>query len=232
MKHIHEPHYVEATPMNYGEKKEKGIGCTVYFHNESIEYSDDEPGYHIVSDNEEEWLPKDVFENEYKPFETHVDRMKVESDELAKKTDKLAKFIFNNDVFKTLPKEVQALLVTQFHLMSDYYGILSMRISESTPYGMNFEQALPLLREGFVIRRSGWNNKGMMVFKQVPAHINSEIIPKMQSLPEEAKRHILDAGDHIDYCSQCLIFNPKNGEANSWVPSISDVFANDWELVL
>lgn len=54
----------------------------------------------------------------------------------------------------------------------------------------------------------------------------------MQSLPDEAKRLILESGDHIDYVSQCLIFNPQTGEANSWVPSISDVFANDWELVM
>ena len=34
------------------------------------------------------------------------------------------------------------------------------------------------------------------------------------------------------YVAQCLIFNPTTGEANSWVPSISDVFATDWELVM
>lgn len=103
---------------------------------------------------------------------------------------------------------------------------------ECRPYGLSFDQILPMLREGFAIRREGWNDKGLMVFKQVPAHITSEIIPKMQSLPDEAKRLILESGDHIDYVSQCLIFNPQTGEANSWVPSISDVFANDWELVM
>ena len=66
--------------------------------------------------------------------------------------------------------------------------------------------------------------------KQVPAHIGSNVIPNMQSLPDEAKRLILESGDHIDYVSQCLIFNPETGEANSWVPSISDVFAHDWEV--
>lgn len=37
---------------------------------------------------------------------------------------------------------------------------------------------------------------------------------------------------HIDYTSQCLIYNRKTGRADSWVPSISDVFAKDWELVV
>ena len=99
------------------------------------------------------------------------------------------------------------------------------------PFGLSFEQVLPLIKEGFAVRRNGWNGKGLMVFKQVPAHIGSDIIPKMQSLPDEAKRLILQSGDHIDYVSQCLIFNPTTGRADSWTPSISDVFANDWELV-
>lgn len=35
----------------------------------------------------------------------------------------------------------------------------------------------------------------------------------------------------IDYTSQCLIYNENTGRADSWVPSISDVFAEDWEIV-
>lgn len=72
------------------------------------------------------------------------------------------------------------------------------------PYGLSFEQILPMLRDGFAIRRNGWNGKGLMVFKQVPAHITSEIIPNMQSLPAEAKRLILAHGDHIDYTASVL----------------------------
>ena len=70
-----------------------------------------------------------------------------------------------------------------------------------------------------------------MVFKQVPAHIESDIIPKMQSLSQSAKDLILRSKGFIDYTSQCLIYNENNGRADSWVPSISDVFAEDWEIV-
>lgn len=35
---------------------------------------------------------------------------------------------------------------------------------------------------------------------------------------------------HIDYTNQMLIIN-TDGRADSWVPSSSDVFAEDWEVV-
>ena len=94
-----------------------------------------------------------------------------------------------------------------------------------------FGDAIEVLKQGGTVRRSGWNGKGLMVFKQVPAHIESDIIPKMQSLSQSAKDLILRSKGFIDYTSQCLIYNENNGRADSWVPSISDVFAEDWEIV-
>ena len=42
---------------------------------------------------------------------------------------------------------------------------------------------------------------------------------------------ILKGKGFIDYTSQCLIYNENTGRADSWVPSISDVFADAWEIV-
>ena len=94
-----------------------------------------------------------------------------------------------------------------------------------------FGDAVELLKKGYALRRSGWNGKNLFVIKQVPAHIESDIIPKMQSLPQSAKDLILNGKGFIDYTSQCLIYNGNAGRADSWVPSISDVFADDWEIV-
>lgn len=96
---------------------------------------------------------------------------------------------------------------------------------------MAFGTAIELLRQGKSIRRRGWNGKGLFVIKQIPAHIENDIIPKMQSLPQSAKDLILAGKGFIDYTSQCLIYNENTGQADSWVPSISDVFAEDWEIV-
>ena len=96
---------------------------------------------------------------------------------------------------------------------------------------VNFGGAINLLKAGLAVRRKGWNGKGLFIVKQVPSHVTGEIIPNMQSLPQSAKDILMSRENpHIDYTNQMLIINP-NGRADSWVPSVSDVFAEDWEVV-
>lgn len=96
---------------------------------------------------------------------------------------------------------------------------------------MNFGQAIEALKEGKAIQREGWNGKGLFIIKQVPAHITEDIIPNMQSLPQSAKNILMSRDNpHIDYTNQMLIIH-SDGRADSWVPSVSDVFAEDWEVV-
>lgn len=93
----------------------------------------------------------------------------------------------------------KCLLEIQCGTMFDYIRLLDTRIqrmqgSDSAEVRkMNFGMAIMALKAGFPIRRSGWNGKGLMVFKQVPAHIESDVIPKMQSLPQSAKDLIIKA---------------------------------------
>lgn len=93
---------------------------------------------------------------------------------------------------------------------------------------MKFGEAIELLKEGKLITRTGWNGKGMFVLKQIPATISLDIIPKMQSLPQAAKDYFISKGISISYTNQMLIVNSK-GIADSWVPSSSDCYAEDWE---
>lgn len=96
---------------------------------------------------------------------------------------------------------------------------------------VNFGGAIDLLKAGLAVRRKGWNGKGLFIVKQVPSHITGDIIPNMQSLPQSAKNILMSRENpHIDYTNQMLIINP-DGRADSWVPSVSDVFAEDWEVV-
>jgi hypothetical protein len=94
---------------------------------------------------------------------------------------------------------------------------------------MNFGQAIEALKEGKMVNRSGWNGSGLHVVKQIPAVIGTDIIPKMQSLPSSAKNRLLSLNQAISYDNQMLIID-QNGHANSWVPSSSDIFAEDWEI--
>ena len=96
---------------------------------------------------------------------------------------------------------------------------------------MDFGKAIIALKQGRAIQRKGWNGKGLFVVKQIPASINAEIIPKMQSLPQSAKDILMSRENpHIDYTNQMLIVNP-DGRADSWVPSSSEVFAEDWCII-
>lgn len=97
--------------------------------------------------------------------------------------------------------------------------------------GMDFGKVIEELKFGLAVRRKGWNGKGMFVVKQFPSHIEGSIIPTMQSLPMSAKHILLSRENaHIDYTNQMLIIN-SDGRADSWVPSVSDIFAEDWEVV-
>lgn len=98
--------------------------------------------------------------------------------------------------------------------------------------GMDFGQAIKALKEGLPIQRTGWNGKGMFVIKQVQCCIKGDIIPKMQSLPQSAKDIILKRENpHIEYRNQLLIVN-RDGIADSWTASSSDILADDWVVVL
>ena len=96
---------------------------------------------------------------------------------------------------------------------------------------MDFGKAIIALKQGKAIQRKGRNGKGLFVVKQIPASINADIIPKMQSLPQSAKDILMSRENpYIDYTNQMLIVNP-DGRADSWVPSSSDIFAEDWCVI-
>ena len=226
---------IEAEPMTRGD----AWGKHLLREKPSTENFDDE-GYHVrYEDGYESWSPKDTFEKAYKIADTFLDRLHIEMRDLYEKMDKLSPFIESGKIDEVVADKYQNyLLRLQHRIMSRYINVLECRIGrldgspEAPLHQMSFGDAIEILKQGGAIRRKGWNGKGLMVFKQVPAHIESDVIPKMQSLPQSAKDLILKGKGFIDYTSQCLIYNENTGRADSWVPSISDVFADDWEIVL
>lgn len=223
---------VKAEPMTKGE----AFNAKLLRAESILEDEIDEPGYKVVyPDGYESWSPAKVFEAAYVKAETALDRMAIEYTELSSKRDRL-ETVLNGEKYDGFDKPIKAMLHVQHRSMVEYLTVLAarstrMQTGEGGLSDMSFSQVIPLLENGFAVRRSGWNGKDIVVFKQVPAEIGEETIPKMQSLPNEAKELIMSSSKHIDYTSQCLIFNSKTGRADSWVPSISDVFAKDWELV-
>lgn len=70
-----------------------------------------------------------------------------------------------------------------------------------------------------------------VIFCQIPAIINEDVIPKMTSLSYAAKDIILSTCKRISYHNQMLKVNLNTGEAEQFMPSAEDLFANDWEIV-
>ena len=228
---------IEAEPMTMGEAYEKGLLQAGRVPNESEKSN---AGYHVkYQDGYESWSPAEPFEEAYKCADTFIDRLYIEHSDLMEKFEKCAIFVDSNKFREVVKDDYPAFLLSlQRDLMERYLAILEQRIAISkgetsitTLPRMSFGIAIQALKFGLAIRRSGWNGKGLFVVKQIPSHIGSDVIPKMQSLPQSAKDLILSGKGFVDYTSQCLIYNENTGRADSWVPSISDVFAEDWEIV-
>lgn len=228
---------VEAELMTMGEAYEKGLLQAGRVPKESEKSN---AGYHVkYSDGYESWSPAEPFEKAYRCADTFLDRLYIEHSDLMEKFEKCAVFVDSDKFREVVKDDYPALLLSlQRDLMERYATILEQRIAISkgetsitTLPRMSFGIAIQALKFGLAIRRRGWNSKDLFVIKQVPAHIESDVIPNMQSLPQSAKNLILKRKGYIDYTSQCLIYNENTGRADSWVPSISDVFAEDWEVV-
>lgn len=87
--------------------------------------------------------------------------------------------------------------------------------------GLNFGEALRLLKNGATVARAGWNGAGMFVYL-VPA----------ASYPAQtgaAKAHFGD-GALVPYRAY-LALKTAQGDVATWAPSCSDALAEDWQAV-
>lgn len=93
---------------------------------------------------------------------------------------------------------------------------------------MNFGKAIECVKtRSYIARRANWDDN-MFIFAQIPANINEEIIPKMQSLPDVVKREIIELGfTSLDYQNQICKFD--NGVITYYTPTGNEIFADDWE---
>lgn len=90
---------------------------------------EDEPGYLVqYPDGYTIWSPEEVFEDAYKVSETHIDRMKIEEEEVKKRYLDGRDFTFTQK-FRDLTDKQQGLLLKQLNLMEGYLYILGERIS-------------------------------------------------------------------------------------------------------
>ena len=90
---------------------------------------------------------------------------------------------------------------------------------------MNFGEALESAKIGAKILREGWNGKGMFVVYQkgypdgIPCNENT------------AKAWGMEVGE-LFKCEPYLQIKMVNGSHAMWVPSINDVLADDWRILV
>ena len=224
---------VKAMPMNELAAVEKGYA------RENEDNHEWREGYHVQYTDPDgsiynSWSPKSVFEKAYRVAEAPADHIKIQLEELNTRFAKGIEFLPNEGYALIYP--TKALLSAQVETEREYSYLLNDRLERMSDGkesldNYDFGTAIKFLKAGGAVRRAGWNGKGMFVIKQVPAHITSETIPNMQSLPQTAKDILMKRQKPcLKYTNQMLIIN-QDGRADSWVPSSSDVFAEDWELV-
>jgi hypothetical protein len=163
-------------------------------------------------------------------IDNFADRLISEQAELAGKRAELQDFM-RSEEFKQLSAQQQCMLRMQSKVLKHYSEVLDCRIHTGSLEFVSFSVAIEAMKQGYPVSRISWNNKQFMVIKQVPAMIGKTIIPNMTSLPQQAKDIILDTAECITYADQCILFDVDSGRADSWSPTISDIFAQDWAVI-
>jgi hypothetical protein len=87
--------------------------------------------------------------------------------------------------------------------------------------GLTFGLAVEALKKGQKLARAGWNGKGMFVFIVNGSTFKVSRAPLLGIFPEGAE---INYRPHID-------IKNVDGSISTWVPSIGDVMAEDWQVL-
>lgn len=97
---------------------------------------------------------------------------------------------------------------------------------------MNFGKAIEALKLGSKVAREGWNGKGqwvvMMPSLYLPPYNTQEPGAKVN---DRTAKHI-GPDTPLDSQPYFAIWNAQGKWQPGWVPSTSDVLAEDWEIVI
>ena len=118
---------VKAAPMVAERAKEAGANVPeMYLDITFASYNPSASGYLVIySDGYRSWSPAKVFEESYKVSETHVDRMKIELEEL---NARICKATMAINTFGAIPENERWQLQEQMEVMQKYADILYARI--------------------------------------------------------------------------------------------------------
>ena len=120
---------IKACPMSLGEA-EKVLGR--HIDSSAVENRETSEGYLVEYEGGyRSWSPKEVFDKAYRVSETHLDRMKLELEEVEERYLKGRKFTFSQE-FRKLSDKKRDALRKQLDSMENYLYLLSRRIELET----------------------------------------------------------------------------------------------------
>lgn len=178
-------------------------------------------------------------------MEAFKTRLMQEYVELNERTEKLEEFILKNPKFESLETEIRTSMLAQKEAMKEYRHSLKHRmkllgithddvVAYKHPYqSLSFGEALQAFETGRCVRRESWIGDKFVV-KQIDSDIPAEVVPKMQSLPDSAKKIINKTHrEDIHYRNQCLMIvqDTETSVATNYVPDWNDMFAKDWMVL-
>jgi hypothetical protein len=97
-----------------------------------------------------------------------------------------------------------------------------------------FGQAIGSLRHGFLVRRQGWNDKGMFLFMLPFSLIGDDVVIAAKSLTENFRLWVKThpTKSKCRYFSSYICMKAADGSiVNGWLASQTDMLTDDWELV-
>lgn len=96
---------------------------------------------------------------------------------------------------------------------------------------LSFGAAIEALKQGKAVKRIFWEELEehgyAFVFRQVPSVVDTDIIPKMTSLPKDIKENLAGRNFPIKYRNQ-LVSVSWGSVIQSWTPTSEDILAEDW----
>lgn len=97
------------------------------------------------------------------------------------------------------------------------------RINACSTYGigMDFGVALSALKAGHKLARKGWNGRGLFVYLVKGGKYDAQM---------DCIKKLADENGKVEYEPYFAIWNGR-GTINTWVPSVSDLLATDWQMV-
>lgn len=88
--------------------------------------------------------------------------------------------------------------------------------------GLNFSQALTMLKRGIKMSRYGWNGEGMFIFLVPGSTFKVNREPLLGIYPEGTE---INYNSHVD-------MRTVDGSIVPWTSSQADILAHDWDEVL